>query len=368
MADKNKKLFQVIPSLLSVLIGLIAGWYLLFLTGPADSLSGLGMILSGSFSEGAPGLGNLLHTASPIILTGLSVGLSVCTGLFNIGASGQMTVGAYAAILVGVRCDFLPPVLHVVVAVLSAVLAGTLWGLLSGVLRARFRVSEVISGILLNYIGMLLVNLLIRSTVYESAHNYSLGVAPSARISSHMLDSLIPGSRIGPDILLAVAAVAAVWVLLKRTALGYELKMTGKNPHVGRYCGIFDKRNTCLTLALCGALSGLAGAVIYLSDFGDHIYVTETILPQGFTGISVALLGMSDPLGILAAGLFIAYLTIGGNSLQLYGYTPDIVNMIIAIIVYCGALTVPIRLLIDQLVGRKKKKHSLDDLEEGGAE
>lgn len=346
---------RLLPSLISAAIGLLLGWYLLFITRPADSLAGLKTILMGGIPEGTKGIGNLLNTASPIILTGLSVGFSIRTGHFNIGAAGQFTCGAAFAIFVGVRAVFLPPALRCVFAILAGALAGGLCGLVPGVLKAYCRVNEVISGILLNYVAMLLTNLLIREQFYDTVNNASLLVPEEARLSGGFLDALLPGCRVSPGFLIVLMILLLTWVLMEKTVFGYELRVTGKNRFAGLYSGIRGSRDTVLAMALCGAIAGIGGALMYLSDFGDRIILNETILPQGFTGISVALLGMSSPLGILLAGLFIAHLTIGGQYLQLFSFTPDIVDMIIAIIVYCGALTLPIRLLLEKRALKKER-------------
>ena len=125
---RSNKVKNILPSVLSALIGLLFGWYLLFLTKPTDSFAGLGTILSGGFADGISGIGVLLYTATPIILTGLSVGFSIQTGLFNIGAAGQFTVGAFAAIWVGVGVSGLAPWLHCALAILAGMAAGGLWG------------------------------------------------------------------------------------------------------------------------------------------------------------------------------------------------------------------------------------------------
>ncbi len=357
---KNEKLrenfFKILPSIVSVIIGLIIGFYILLLTDAKDAASGMALILSGGFTDGPAGLGQVLYTATPIILTGLSVGFSFKTGLFNIGASGQFTVGAFTAILIGVKCTFLPGALHAAAAIIGGMLAGALWGLIAGMLKSFFKVSEVISGIMLNYTGMLLVNLMIKTFIYNQAYNRSESVADTAILSSSFLNKILPGCNINIGIFLAIAAVIAVKIILSKTTFGYELKVTGKNPFAGLYAGINDKKSVLSSMAISGALAGLGGALMYLSDFGDHIFVLENVLQQGFTGISVALLGISEPIGILIAGIFIAYITVGGNFLQLYGFTPDIVDMIIGAIIYCGALALPVKMLIGKISDRKKKK------------
>lgn len=357
-SDSKKKLIAILPSIISVIIGLLCGWYIMFITKPADSLSGLGMIFAGGLSDGLPGIGNWLYTATPIILTGMSVAFSIKTGLFNIGASGQFTVGGLAAILTACKLTGLPPVMITILAMMAGVLAGALWGIIAGVLKAYFSVNEVISGIMLNYVGMLLTNMLIKQFIYNSTFNRSADIPQQVMLGDSLLGRLIPGSRINIVFVIAIVVVLLIKFLLDKTMIGYEFRIIGRNRFAGIYAGIDDKKTIVLTMAICGALSGLGGTLIYLSSFGDHIMVTENLLQQGFTGISVALLGMSDPIGIIAAGLFIAHITVGGNNLQLYSFTPDVVNMIVAIIVFCGALVLPIRAIIENRIKNKEKKRN----------
>ena len=239
--------------------------------------------------------------------------------------------------------------------ILAGVLAGTLWGALSGALKAYFKVNEVISGIMLNYIGMLVGNMLIKKYAYNPAFNRSEDIPKEVMLGGGLLEKMLPGSRISIIFFISVAAVLAIKFILDRTTFGYELKLTGKNRYAGIYAGINDKKNIILAMAICGALSGLAGTLVYLSSFGDHILIVESVSQLGFTGISVALLGMSNPIGIIAAGLFIAHITVGGTYLQLFSYTPDVVNMIIGVIVFCGALVIPIRIFFEQLIKKRER-------------
>lgn len=354
-SDKKKILMSILPSVVAVLAGLLLGWYLMFLTRPVDSFGGLVTILTGGLSDKAEGIGTLLYTATPIILTGMSVGCSIQTGLFNIGASGQLTAGGIAAILVACNVTDMPPVVITILAMLTGVFAGVLWGALSGALKAYFKVNEVISGIMLNYICMLIGNILIKTYAYNRTFNRSADIPKAVMLGDSLLGKMLPGSRISIIFFISIVTVLVIKFILDRTTFGYELKLTGKNKYAGIYAGINDKKNTILAMAICGALSGLAGALVYLSTFGDHISIVESVSPLGFTGISVALLGMSNPLGIIAAGLFIAHITVGGTYLQLFSYTPDVVNMIIGVIVFCGALVIPIRVFFEQLMKKRER-------------
>ncbi len=155
------------------------GFIILLISNPSQAVNGFLTILAGGFSGGASGIGQVLYLATPIILTGLSVGFAFKTGLFNIGAPGQFILGAYAAVYIGVRWTAIPSQYLWIVALLGSIIAGALWGLVPGILKALRNVNEVITSIMMNYIGMYLVNYLIVQTVYDSTRNQTLPTATS---------------------------------------------------------------------------------------------------------------------------------------------------------------------------------------------
>lgn len=199
MNNKLKNLFKgegivnFSSSILAIICGLLFGFIILLASNPSEAWNGFMMILQGGFTDGMKGVGDVFYYSTPIIMTGLSVGFAFKTGLFNIGASGQFTAGAFAAVLVGVKCTFLPPSIHWLVALLAAIVAGALWGFVPGLLKAFFNVNEVISAIMMNYIGMYVVNLLIQNTIYDQVKNQSMAVAKSAQLPKAGLDKLFLG-------------------------------------------------------------------------------------------------------------------------------------------------------------------------------
>ena len=339
-------------SILAIVCGLIFGLIILLVSNPGQALDGFRMILQGGFTDGISGIGQMLYIATPIIMTGLSVGFAFQTGLFNIGVSGQFTAGAFAAIYVGVKCTFLPAGLHCLAAIVAAALAGALWGLVPGLLKAYRNVNEVIASIMMNYIGMYLVNLLVREKLYDQLKNQSLPVAATANLPKAGLDKLFPGSDINAGILIVIAFVILIYMILNKTTFGYELKACGKNREASLYAGINAKKNIVLSMVISGSLAGIGGALLYLAGSGKYLQVLDIIAPEGFSGISIALLGLSNPIGILFAGLFIGHITVGGNNMQLFDFVPEVIDMIIAAIIYCGALSLLFRSLIHRLQKR----------------
>ena len=351
--SEQKNISSVLASLMAIVAGLIFGLIILFISNSREAWPAFLTILAGGFTEGARGIGQVIYFATPIIMTGLSVGFAFKTGLFNIGASGQFTCGAFAAIYIGIKWTFIPPGIHWLIALLGAMIAGAIWGAGPGILKAFFNVNEVITSIMMNYIGMYLVNMTIVKTVYDALKNQSKPVAQSAILPKAGLDKLFNTGNLNIGIIIALFAVVIVYIILQKTTFGYELKACGSNKDASKYAGINEKKSIILSMVIAGALSGLGGGLLYLSGSGKHLQVLDILSPEGFSGISVALLGMSHPIGILFSGLFIAHLTVGGFNIQLYNFVPEVIDMIIAVIIYCGAFSLLFKQLINKfLAGR----------------
>lgn len=323
----------------------------------SQALPGFAMVLKGAFTDGASGIGQMFYVATPIIMTGLSVGFAFKTGLFNIGASGQFTMGAFAAIYVGVKWIWLPGEIHWIVALMAAALAGALWGLIPGILKALANVNEVISSIMMNYIGMYLVNMMIVNNIYDQVKNQSMPVASTANLPRAGLDQFL-GSNMNIGIFIAILFVVVIYILIEKTTFGYELKACGQNPNASKYAGINAKKSIILSMVIAGALSGIGGALLYLAGSGKHLQVLDVIAPEGFNGIFVALLGLSNPIGILFAGLFIAHITVGGYNLQLYDFVPEVIDIIISAIIYFGAFALLFKNIIRAFIKRNQKEGS----------
>ena len=348
---------NVFSSVTAVFAGLLAGLIIMITSNASQALAGFGVILTSGFSS-MNNLGQVLYFATPVIMTGLSVGFSARTGLFNIGASGQFMVGAFAAVLVGVKCGFLPGHLHWITAILAAILAGALWGAIPGIFKALFNVHEVISCIMTNYIGLYLVNFLVIKTVYDPLRNQSVPVLSSSILPRLGMDKIFRDgfivSSVNSGIIIAVCFAIIIFIILERTAFGYELKACGFNREAARYAGINEKRSIILSMVIAGALSGIGGALLLLGGSGRNIRVEDILAMEGFNGIPVALLGLNNPIGIIFSGLLIAYLNVGGFNMQLYNFVPQIIGIIIAVIIYFSAFALLVKDFIYSIIKRKK--------------
>ncbi|MFR3685810.1 MAG: ABC transporter permease [Enterococcus sp.] len=347
----RKGTFNALASLAAIILGLMIGFVFLLISNPSQSLDGFKAILTGAFSN-PKNVGQVFYYATPIIMTGLSVGFSKKMGLFNIGGPGQFIVGAFVAVYIGVKWTFLPPVIHTIAALFGAFLGGVLWGIIPGIFKAYRNVNEVIICIMMNYIGMSTVNLLVRSQVYDQVKNQSYVPKSSANLPKLGMDKIFTfsgtASSVNVGFIVAIVACIAIYVLLEKTKLGYELKACGYNFQAAKYAGINEKRNIVLTMAISGGLSAMGGALLYLSGTGSGIQLTDVLAQEGFTGIPVALLGMCNPIATIFSGIFMAYLTVGGLSMQLYGFVPQIIDIISSIIIYFTAFSFFISLFLEK--------------------
>lgn len=335
-----KKLYLVIrPSLIAVGIGLLVGLIIMLIFNPLDAFPALFTLIFGGFNGGLKGIGDMLELAAPIMLTGLAVAFAFKTGLFNIGASGQMMMGAYVAIHIGVRWT-LPTGLHWIVGLLAGMFAGMLWGLVPGVLKALRNVNEVVSSIMMNYIAGYMLIFLIQRNVFLELESRSRYVQGTAVLPS--LRAIFPGSTANIGILVAIVVIIIAHIIIHKTTLGFSLRAAGFSFDGSKYAGMNTKLNIIIAMGLSGMFAGLAGAISFLVR-GKAINTAFVIFPEGFDGISVALLGLGEPLGALIAGLFLSNLRMGGFYMQLYSYVPQIIDIIIAVIIYATAISIAIQ-------------------------
>ena len=344
---------NIAASIFAIVIGLLFGLAILLITNASQALPAFGKILMGGFSGGIKGMGEALYIATPLILTGLSVGFAFKTGLFNIGASGQLIVGGFVAILIGVKGEALGSA-QWLVALLAAMAAGALWAAVPGILKAFFNVHEVISSIMMNYIGMYLVNMLVVEFVYDKLKNQSMLIKTTAVLPKLGLDVLTKNSGLNSGFFIAILFVIIIYIILNKTVFGYELIACGHNPDASKYAGIKAKRNVVLAMVIAGALAGAGGALIYLSGAGKYIRVIDILAPEGFLGIPVALLGMSNPIGILFGAIFLGYIKMGGFYMQLFDFVPEIIDIMISAIIYFSAFALIAKNIIAFFVKRKK--------------
>lgn len=359
-ADKianSKALSAFSAALLAILLGLIFGFIVMLVASPQNAFNGFGKVITGGFGR----LGDVFYYATPILMTGLAVGFAFKMGLFNIGASGQYTMGMFFAIYVGFMWD-LPDGIHWIVCVLAGLVGGMLWGIIPGIFKALLNVNEVITSIMFNYIGMYLVDMLIQSSsvMYESSKTRTAYLPKSAQMPSLG----VPNSSVNVSIFIAIGIAIILFIILNKTVFGYELKATGYNRHAATYCGMNGKRNIILTMMIAGGLAGLGGAFAILapSSIPGSSMTYEpisVIAPNGFNGIAVALLGSSSPIGIILSAVFISFIQRGGTLASLYGFKPEIIDVVIAVIIYFSAFSMLMNETVKKVIKNRKLKRAV---------
>lgn len=340
-------------ALLAIFLGLIIGFIIMLIASPANSLSGFAMVLVGGVSR----FGDVFYFATPILMTGLAVGFAFKMGMFNIGASGQYTMGMYFALYAGFMWH-LPAGIHWIVCIIAGMIGGLLWGLIPGILKALLNVNEVITSIMFNYIGMYLVDMLIQgnAVMYIPSKTRTAYLPETAQITSLG----VPNSNVNLSIFIALAFAILLYIILDKTTFGYELKATGFNKNASTYAGMNGKKNIILTMAIAGAMAGLGGAFAILapSTISGSSMTYEpinVIAANGFNGIAVALLANSNPIGIIFSSIFVSYIQRGGTLASLYGYKPEIIDIVIAIIIYFSAFALFMKTVIARMLKRRKK-------------
>ena len=385
---------KILSSLISILFGLFVGAIVVFIVGLCNeriSLKGawegirlifIGILSTGRNASGSltwgfnsANIGNMLFRATPLIMTGLSVALAFKTGLFNIGAPGQYLMGTLGTLFIAlsIPSGSMPGWLIWILAFFGGVLGGMLWGAIPGLVKAFLNINEVLACIMTNWIAANLVtwafdesNLknMVDGTksgyIYKTTYGLVDGTyVDGAGIATTKLglNKIFPGSQINAGILIAILLAIAVYILISKTTLGYELKACGANRHAARYAGIHDKRNIVLSMALAGGLAAAGASLYVLSGNTEFFWSTYQSLPStGFNGIPVALLALNNPIGVIFAAIFMAMLDIVGLQLtNLTAYNEYITDVIIAVIVYLSAFSLAIRMLI---AGKAKKKAS----------
>lgn len=349
---KNESFKTVITSLWCALLGLIAGFIILLFINIKDATFAMTTVLGNFmiFSNGADRLnyfGQTLAKTAPLIAMSLSILVCYKTGLFNLGASGQYTIAIIVITFLGIGADM--PWWLVMIA---AMVAAALWAMISGALKAYFNVNEVISGIMLNWIALYLANGLLTTnlSVWDAAHSeaYIIGreSGMNALIPSIGLDKLFAGNAVvGLGLVLILVVVLVIYILFKKTTIGYELNATGLNGDAADYAGMNKIKNILISTAISGALAGFAACLNLQNGFTSW-NLTSTPPEIGFIGISAAFLGGLHPIGVIFSSYFIVHVTEGGSMITDFGFSPQIASIVTAIIIYLSGFVFFIKQVI----------------------
>ncbi|MCR4991079.1 MAG: ABC transporter permease [Lachnospiraceae bacterium] len=371
---KNDGFQSFLSSIVCILLGLLIGYIVLLFINPAGATKAILVIIKNflkypSYQAAMKYLGSTLVKAAPLLLCSLSVLFSYKTGLFNIGAAGQYAIGAGLCLYCALALR-----LPWFVCIVAAMLGGALLGVISGILKAFCNVNEVISGIMLNWISLYVVNMMLTPVKEESSH-YTMNIAnvnKDALLPSLGLNALFANNQyVTLALPLSVICAIVIFIILEKTKLGFELRATGLNKDAAKYSGMAEKSNTVLTLAIGGALAALGASLFYLSGYEQWSVTSSSVPAMGFNGIAAAFLGGLSPVGAIFSSFFIQHITEGGAYVDKTMYCSQISDLISSIIIYLCGFVLFMKHFMNNMLQKSENKKALkaaSENKEGGEE
>ena len=356
---KNNGVQSLIASLLCIVLGMLIGYIVLLFINPTGAGEAIITVMKNFLNYNRADtqlkyLGNTLVKTAPLLMCALSILFAYKVGLFNIGASGQYTAGACAALYAALQWhwSWLP-------CMLLAIAAGCVMGAIVGLLKAYCNVNEVISGIMLNWIMLYTANMIL-ANVKEPTSPYTIQMrsfGSAAVLPTLGLDKLFnDNTYVTLAIPLAIILAIVVDVVLNKTRFGYELRATGNNKFAAKYCGMAEKRNIILTLVIAGALSGLGASLLYQSGYEQWQVTASSVPAMGFNGIAATFLGGLNPIGTIFASFFIQHITSGGAYVDKTIYCSQISDLISAIIIYLCGFVLFMKYAMNSAIAKREEK------------
>ena len=356
---KNNGIQSLLASLACVVLGMLLGYIVLLFINPDGAGEAVATIIKNFLTYSRPEtqakyFGNTLVKTAPLLMCALAILFAYKVGLFNIGVAGQYCAGIAVSLYAALawHWGWLP-------CMLLAMLGGAVLGTISGLLKSYCNVNEVISGIMLNWITLYLTNMLLTKVkedtspyTYVLQHNNPSAVLPSLGLGRFFNNN----QYVGLAIPLAVLIAIVVWVVLEKTRFGYELRATGNNKNAAKYCGMAEKRNIILTLAMSGMLAAMGASMLYLTGYEQWQCSTSSVPGMGFNGIAAAFLGGLNPIGTILASFFIQHITAGGAYVDKSMYCAQISDLISAIIIYLCGFVLFMKYAMNSAIARKEEK------------
>jgi ABC-type uncharacterized transport system permease subunit len=356
---KNNGIQSLLASMACVVLGMLLGYIVLLFINPDGAGEAVATIIKNFLTYSRPEtqakyFGNTLVKTAPLLMCALAILFAYKVGLFNIGVAGQYCAGIAVSLYAALawHWGWLP-------CMLLAMLGGAVLGTISGLLKSYCNVNEVISGIMLNWITLYLTNMLLTKVkedtspyTYVLQHNNPSAVLPSLGLGRFFNNN----QYVGLAIPLAVLIAIVVWVVLEKTRFGYELRATGNNKNAAKYCGMAEKRNIILTLAISGMLAAMGASMLYLTGYEQWQCSTSSVPGMGFNGIAAAFLGGLNPIGTILASFFIQHITAGGAYVDKSMYCAQISDLISAIIIYLCGFVLFMKYAMNSAIARKEEK------------
>jgi simple sugar transport system permease protein len=336
-ARNNMGLISTSISILAIGLALLIGGILIAIAGinPWEAIT---YLIKGSFGN-RYGFGETLTRFVPLLFCSLSFAIAHKSGFFNVGAEGQLLMGAVGAVLVGAYIEGLHPVIHVLLCILAGIIFGALWAGIAGVLKIFLGSDELINTMMLNYVAILLVDYLIHGPIKppESYLYVSATILPSAK-----LPIILSKTPLHLGFIISLLVTAGVFYLIYRTPIGYQMRTVGANRRAASYAGINIIWATVVALLTTGGLAGMGGAMELMGT--QFKIVNGFSAGYGFDGIGVAVMGRYNPIGILLAALLFAVIRVGMGAMQRGAGVPFpllnvIQGLIIIFVIASGYLT-----------------------------
>lgn len=316
----NRSFIGFIIPVTAVFSALLVGALMLLSLG-ANPISGYATMLNAAFGS-LDGIANTSVKAIPLLLVGVGICVAFRANVINIGGEGQMVVGALMATAVALALPNTPSVILIPILLMAGAIGGAIWGGIAGALKAYFNVSEILSTIMLNIVAVQIMNFLLRGPMIDPGEiQRGTRIPQTARLSENSdLPILFEGLSMHLGFLVALLVAFAVYFLLWRTALGFRLRAVGYNPEASRYAGISVRQNIAGALAISGAMSGIAGAILVFGS-ESHRMVTDGSSTgftgsAGFNGIVVALLAGLHPIWSIPSAMLFGGMLVGASALQ----------------------------------------------------
>lgn len=356
--NKLRKMFtldSIVVPLVAILLGLLVGAVVMVIGGynPIDAYTALIKRVVGNPYD----LGETIRQITPLIFTGLAVAFAFRSGMFNIGADGQVLIGMTTATAVSLSLDGVHAIVTVPLAVIAGGIAGGCWAAIAGFLKAKRGINEVITTIMLNWVALYLSNYVIRHFFLLKGQNRSEDIHASATLT--FLSQLFDNARVHWGTVVALLVAAFFYIYLWKTKQGYEMRAVGFNQHAAEYAGMNVGRNVVKAMFISGVFAGLAGTFEVLGVF--HFQSVFAASPgYGFDGIAVALLGMNHPIGVVFAAILYGVLTYGSAGMSFAaGVPPELIKVIIGSIIFFIAAQGIVRFVLKPFYLKRKKEKVL---------
>lgn len=323
----KKESIKILNSIFPILLALVIGYILIMLSGH-DANQAYSYLLQGAFGSKRQ-LMNTLFAATPLIFTGLATAVSFKAELYNMGAEGQLYLGAFFAAYLGVVLKGIPSYLHILICLLGGTFVGILFALVPAIIRAYFDVDEMVSTLMLNYVAILFTTWLASYPFRApgSSNPETIKIQETASLSR-----ISEGAQLHTGFIIALIIFIVIYILLKKTILGYQIESIGKNKNFSQFVGMNVSRKIVLIMCISGALSGLGGAVEVLGTHGK--FISGFSADYGWTGLTIALIGRYNPVGVLAGALLFGVLKNGGSSMEIMTGVPrSLISIIEGLIV-----------------------------------